>query len=797
MCNQVQGNSLLAQKKALFEFNDASYQLQKKSYDEECNPKLIPRGKFICVRVTFPIGIWKKTNPRIIRATWMTTEEGASLIAKGDAASPKDIAIQRLYNEFDEKLGVTREFIDPFTNLINQGRRRFNNTQDATPKYERYTSVIDWALDDNFNDATTSSEIAAEYNSYKKYLDKLTEEPDYKPVITTELNQDLKFQQHLYNEEVFRTEGVRNLDALNSDIYSDAVGGGYEEATGIALEYNMDDDSSKYLNYWDYIRWNFHELYREATGDRNDNINGFHWSFVDIYEANQKKMGGKEFVKAFGRTSAITDYFFAFDGDETAMTELFKLLDQNADTNYDGRYKRDRPEGEWLEDLIRRYKDMAREESRRNPLPHNMQDPLEVEATTTKNLVQGKLKRKVVVPPPNTHNVPTILQLLPEYMLSDKWRDKTSKGKNAEEGLVRRADNILTHIHGYPKPINQILPNDATLIAQTLEEGVTEHTWLKDLGVQGGRSESGIISNNTIKEYVGSIRLFFDWACKKTKDDAVTIKDVWVERNPFIGVSLDNYGEEERTYEALTEHQLYALFDLKMSDRDLLIFKLLLTTGARLDEVCLLTWESYKLDSNNLRYFDLSMVQTKNDKYSNRNVAIPDIIELEHSPYDMSPQPVLTGNEGKGRLFDFPKDTDGKSSKWASKELNKAYLFPIRFSKEKYNKPRIVNRKQTGELLPDNKKVVHSLRNNLTGLMAQLKPYPSSEVMNWITGHGMKDKETASVRVSKYLDIMDVGSMYEIVNRIKHPWLDETERNKYLEEYPFVYEGWINDAAQE
>mgnify|MGYP003120317503 CR=1 FL=1 len=61
----------------------------------------------------------------------------------------------------------------------------------------------------------------------------------------------------------------------------------------------------------------------------------------------------------------------------------------------------------------------------------------------------------------------------------------------------------------------------------------------------------------------------------------------------------------------------------------------------------------------------------------------------------------------------------------------------------------------------------------------------------------MKDKETASVRVSKYLDIMDVGSMYEIVNRIKHPWLDETERNKYLEEYPFVYEGWINDAAQE
>ena len=33
----------------------------------------------------------------------------------------------------------------------------------------------------------------------------------------------------------------------------DAVGV-HEEATGIALEYNMDDDSSKYLNYWDYVR---------------------------------------------------------------------------------------------------------------------------------------------------------------------------------------------------------------------------------------------------------------------------------------------------------------------------------------------------------------------------------------------------------------------------------------------------------------------------------------------------------------------------------------------------------------
>ena len=40
---------------------------------------------------------------------------------------------------------------------------------------------------------------------------------------------------------------------------------------------------------------------------------------MDIYEAKQKKMGGKDFVKEFGRMSAITDHFFAFDSDEAAI----------------------------------------------------------------------------------------------------------------------------------------------------------------------------------------------------------------------------------------------------------------------------------------------------------------------------------------------------------------------------------------------------------------------------------------------------------------------------------------------
>ena len=71
----------------------------------------------------------------------------------------------------------------------------------------------------------------------------------------------------------------------------------------------------------------------------------------------------------------------------------------------------------------------------------------------------------------------------------------------------------------------------------------------------------------------------------------------------------------------------------------------------------------------------------------------------------------------------------------------------------------------------DDRKVVHSQRHNLAGLMRSLRPTPSSEVMDWITGHGMEGQIKASVRQRTYNEDVDVGLKYEVVNRIKHPWL--------------------------
>lgn len=779
-----------------FEFDPELYKLQQESYDEECEPHLHrpPRRK-INVRLKTPRALNIKGDGRVMASTGMDTEEAALTIRRGSKASPKDQVVHKFYNDFDEQLGILRDVTDPFTAIIELGRRRFLDPNVQTPEFDRYKSVIDWALDGNNYNVVTSNRDKDD--SYYAWLENLEKNPDYKPKIFTKFNQDLTFQQQLYDEEMYRSEGVRNLNMSNNDIYEEVVTNVYEDAIQKGLiDIYEEDDGEREPHYWDYLRWNFHLVWREATLEIADNINGYHWYLIDIYEANHKRMNGKQFLENFNRIAAITDYFFAFNGNETAMSDLFPLLDPKAEVNYDGRYKGDRPEAEWLVNLIDRYKAFARDERRTNPLPIYLQDPEELEAAAKRKATK-KRKPKVVVPPPNRNNCPTVLDLLPQYMNAEKWRDKSNKGRNAEEGLLKRATGILSHHHGYIKPIDQLLPRDANLIAQTLEEGVTVHTWLKDIGVQGGRSESGMISNSTIREYVGSVRLFLDWARGETKEDAVTVDDVWIDRNVFSGVSLDNYGEEERQYEALTDDQLYAFFDQEMSETEFLIFKLLITTGLRLDECILLTWESYQLDRNGHRYFDLSLVNTKNDKYSNRNVAIPDIIELEYDPYDSSQRAVITGNEGKGRLFDYPLDSDGKSSKWASKELNKKFMHPVRYSKEKYDKPRTVHNKPTGELLPDNKKVLHSFRNNLSGLMGRLKPYPSSEVMDWITGHGMKDTETASVRRQRYQDAMDVGALYDVVNRVEHPWLDKTKRKEELQKYPFEYNGWVKEQTSE
>ena len=140
------------------------------------------------------------------------------------------------------------------------------------------------------------------------------------------------------------------------------------------------------------------------------------------------------------------------------------------------------------------------------------------------------------------------------------------------------------------------------------------------------------------------------------------------------------------------------------------------------------------------------MGKIKNDRFSCRNVAIPDCLELPAKE---------SGSIFKATLEKVPLNKDGKASDKLSQKLNELYIHPIRLDAEDY------------------RKVMHSLRSNLTGHMLNLTPTPHSEHMDWITGHGMDGSKTESVRQTTYAEDPDVKTKYDIVNRIQHPWFKQ------------------------
>ena len=320
-------------------------------------------------------------------------------------------------------------------------------------------------------------------------------------------------------------------------------------------------------------------------------------------------------------------------------------------------------------------------------------------------------KRKIRT---NLSGCPTILEVLPDYLNAKRWKNITVKEKRYIPNYIQHCVNIIGN-----RPLDQIIAIDANTIMDVLD--------------QAGKA------NNTIKTYKRSVSNLLDWAVTHLLNDKM--EEPWIKANPFKGISSTDYGKKKRSYEALKTDQLHHLFKLNMPNDIRLQLAIGITTGMRLDEIALLEWEQYKIDRNGLRYFDLSLgAIVKNDKFSARTVAIPDCLML--------PKPA------KGRLFDWVTDDDGKSSKEASKALNK-WVNKIRYNDA------------------DDRKVFHSLRHNLTGFLSNLRPTPPSEHMDWITGHGMEGNVTASERQLTYSQDVDVEIKYNIVNRVNHPWLNQ------------------------
>ena len=223
-------------------------------------------------------------------------------------------------------------------------------------------------------------------------------------------------------------------------------------------------------------------------------------------------------------------------------------------------------------------------------------------------------------------------------------------------------------------------------------------------------------ANGTIKDRVTYVTGMLKWLERRELINA----------NPFVGLDFKGYGKAKQSYQPFTKqqlHDLFALDTLPCSDR--LLLSILITTGMRLDEAALLSWEN--VIEGDVRHFDLTKGIVKN-LGSSRFVPIPKALVLPE--------------RSTGRLFDYKLDIDGKAQAAASNAVN-AHIHQIRSS---------------------DRQVAHSLRGTLKDLLRDAGV--PKETNDFITGHGAGDV------AGKYGSGPSLKVRSEALDSVEHPWLN-------------------------
>lgn len=199
----------------------------------------------------------------------------------------------------------------------------------------------------------------------------------------------------------------------------------------------------------------------------------------------------------------------------------------------------------------------------------------------------------------------------------------------------------------------------------------------------------------------------------------------WMASQPFSGLDLKGYGAKSVGWKIFEKDMLMQLFALPLRDQERLLFSILITTGMRLDEAALLTWEEVK-QQDGITFFDLRDSIVKNDG-SQRMVPVPDSLVLPA--------------RGQGRLFSYNIDKDGKAQNAASRVL-------MREIRKVTDNPKIV---------------VHSMRGTLKTLLRDAGV--SKELQDFITGHSQGDV------AGRYGEGHSLSRRLEALNSVGHPWL--------------------------
>jgi integrase len=226
-------------------------------------------------------------------------------------------------------------------------------------------------------------------------------------------------------------------------------------------------------------------------------------------------------------------------------------------------------------------------------------------------------------------------------------------------------------------------------------------------------------AHKTIRSSISAVSAMLEW-CERNR---------MIPLSPFSNLKLSDYGKPPEKYLPFEKAELINIFKTEMSAEVRLLLSILITTGMRLDEAALLTWERVK-EADGIRYFSLQDgtddIIVKNTQ-SKRLIALPDCLLL--------PQ------RGQGRLFTYRLDKDGKAENAASRSL----MTTIR------------------KCTQEPRKVVHSFRGTLKDLLRDANV--TKEINDFITGHGQGDE------ASEYGVGPSLETKFKAVNAINHPWL--------------------------
>lgn len=279
------------------------------------------------------------------------------------------------------------------------------------------------------------------------------------------------------------------------------------------------------------------------------------------------------------------------------------------------------------------------------------------------------------------------------------------------------------------KERSQRLKACETVIRICGDRRLAEYTKLDAYDIAWSMHNDGY-SRSQISKMITYGRGLFKYATKTrgTNGEALLVDQPWKD------IELDDFGKEKRKYKPLEIDELYALFALDMSEQERLLLSILITTGMRLDEVALVTWERIR-EYKDVLCFCL-MNDTGDEPFKNRGsmryVPVPDVIKSMLMP------------KGQGRVFAYRVDRDGKAQAAASD----AVMPLIR------------------KITIDDRKVAHSLRSNFKDALRELEV--SKELNDFITGHAQGDVG------GRYGEGPSIAKRAEVMNRIQHPYLDQS-----------------------